>query len=86
MLVLLVQSDRNLRINYSAQRDFYYCLIESKELNCPAKENAEMQWNWDQGFNSILFKFVLSLFAALVCFSHTCELLPLTTDRVSPLY
>lgn len=53
MLGLLVRSDRNPRIN-SKQKGFHYCFIGSKELNLPARENAEMPWNWDQGFSSVV--------------------------------
>lgn len=46
----------------STQRDFYYCLIESKEWNSPARENAKRRSRIGIGnFNSVLFKFVLSL-------------------------
>lgn len=37
---------------YSKQRDFHYCLLESKELNFAARENAELPWHWVRSFNS----------------------------------
>lgn len=49
----MIRSDRNLGVNVLKTDGTFLTAKESKELNLPARENAEIPWDCVHGFNSV---------------------------------